>query len=1150
MKRCAIAFLSFLLVLCFALPASAGRWPLSSPTATDAAQTGAAQTGDNQTEPLSKDALPTDAGEKQTPEAARDTSPADSLMPEQPLDKAGIGVIDEQFKPGLSQAQKKLDGQLLMLSCDEFIPEGQDRQKLILEMKNHKQILSLTLNEGTKSEREVDAVNVYVRIADGFAIDDIKPFVIRITDRDEASNLACAQVDVCKLGELAQCGAVQSLQTVLPPVAMSGAIQSQGDGVLKAAAARAQFGIDGTGKKIGVISDGVNSIADAIAAGELPGSVQVLEDDYPYGGDEGTAMLEIVHDLAPGASLYFHDCGENLIAFNEAITDLVNAGCDIIVDDISWITEPFFEDGVIARHVDEMLGNRNIIYVTSAGNMSGGSSDKAHYQGTYRPDPGDSNYHDFSNGTSIYTDLYVNMPTGSTVIAVLQWKEPFGEAASDYDLYLYNNSGTFAWSIGSNIASGDPIEYFAYTNSGTAKQLGITVKKYSAPVAKELEVFVFCMRGASRSIQNVTPGDSIFGHAAVNDVISVGAVGYSAPTSIQPYSSLGPVTMLNGTRSKPEIVATDGVSVSGAGGFGSMFYGTSASAPHVAAIAALTWQRFPSLPGSAIRQMVEQNAGDLGAAGFDSIYGYGIADALRAAQSHAYVRFDTKGGSGVADLLVKQNEKIGAPSSTRPGYSLVGWYRDPGYVNRWNFNTDTVTADMTLYANWTDSVAVTANVQNAAQGSATGSGMYGLGASATVTAIPANGFRFDRWMDGAAAASYSAVYTFTVSAPRTLTAHFAQIGTPRLLSATPVNFNTVRIAFTAVPGASGYDVYRSGFSNKSYVKVASVGSADLTYTDTGLVSGKRVYYKVAASCTAGATLTSGPLSNCKSATPKWPKMTLYSSLIGYHTASLSWNRVEGVESYEVWRKAGPSGYALYKTVTETSLLDDGLLTGTSYAYKVRAVGNTGSGAVYGPFSRVRTVKARWPKTALRAIVQNHRSVLVSFTAVTGAQGYEVWRSTAPNAGYALIGTLEGSLSLLDCGVDGLSPNTTYYYKVRAYQNNGDGMVFGPFSSTKRVKTAWKPLALTALATGTDSIRLSWNTVSGAQGYEVYRSDTARGPYVKINTADLLETFYADSGLTAGKKYYYKVLAFDTIGGVRVLGPFSRVKYAKTLTAAP
>ena len=62
-------------------------------------------------------------------------------------------------------------------------------------------------------------------------------------------------------------------------------------------------------------------------------------------------MLEIVHDIAPDAELYFRDCGSNTLDFADGIDALADAGCTIICDDIGWINDPFFEDGALATHI-------------------------------------------------------------------------------------------------------------------------------------------------------------------------------------------------------------------------------------------------------------------------------------------------------------------------------------------------------------------------------------------------------------------------------------------------------------------------------------------------------------------------------------------------------------------------------------------------------------------------------------------------------------------------------------------------------------------------------------------------------------------------------------------------------------------------------
>src|SRR5690606_33300437 len=106
--------------------------------------------------------------------------------------------------------------------------------------------------------------------------------------------------------------------------------------------ARGYFGVTGAGVKVCVISDGVDSLAALQASGDLP-AVDVLP-GQAGSGDEGSAMLEIVHDLAPNAELGFATALPNEATFAQNILDLAASGCDIIVDDIIYLAESPFQD--------------------------------------------------------------------------------------------------------------------------------------------------------------------------------------------------------------------------------------------------------------------------------------------------------------------------------------------------------------------------------------------------------------------------------------------------------------------------------------------------------------------------------------------------------------------------------------------------------------------------------------------------------------------------------------------------------------------------------------------------------------------------------------------------------------------------------------
>lgn len=548
--------------------------------------------------------------------------------PELEIGSINRKAVQEQIKAkkdSLEKSHKKISTDLLQLISEDYILPGQTREKLQGQMQDLKQFRLETFQKrGTASEPR-ELVYIYIYLAPPAETRCVDKYAREVTDRDEANHLAAAWVEVKNLETLASDDAVKAIRTVMPPRVNKGSVTSEGDIIHNSDQVRALFGQDGAGMKIGIISDGVDNWASARNSGDLPAGLKVLSNKA--GGDEGTAMLEIVHDLAPGAGLYFHDCGDNIIAFNQAISNLVAAGCRIVCDDIGWIGEPFFEDGIIARHVASMLADSNIIYISSAGNDA-----ETHYQGGYH-DQGDG-CHDFSEGSSDFKNIYARIPPGEEIIVVLQWDDQFGASSNDYDLYLWDSPFNQLLDASCNFQTGDadPLEWVAYTNyTPSAIDVCLDVNKYAGN-AKTLELFMYFSEAYTT---NICPGDSVFGHPAVPGAIAVGAINAARPSQIASYSSRGPVTIrypLPEIRNKPDICGIDGVRVTGAGGFSKWFYGTSAAAPHVAAIAALTWAQYPEKTAGEIRGIILAQAVDLGAPGFDYIYGAGRADALNSIQ--------------------------------------------------------------------------------------------------------------------------------------------------------------------------------------------------------------------------------------------------------------------------------------------------------------------------------------------------------------------------------------------------------------------------------------------------------------------------------------------------------------------------------------
>jgi len=469
-----------------------------------------------------------------------------------------------------------------------------------------------------KEEAE-ENLTAYVRLFPGTDAGVLESCA-RVEGWDEASSTAAVRVNVESFEELSSLKGVSSVQPAISPVIRKVDREEKSTFSFSSEEFWKSEGVSGDGIKVGLISDGVEDISEAMASGVLPEDVHVLS---PGKGKEGTVMLEILHETSPGAELYFHSAGTNKLEFNRAVDALIAEGCQIICDDVGWPDEPFFEDGIVASHIKEVIESQDILYVSAAGNDAG-----RHYQGMFF-DNG-SGWHDFSSGSGTSRNIYMDVPPGEKVTVVLQWNDPWNCSENDYDLYLYDCCSGKEIAASEKVQSGteNPLEYIKYVNREDAVQtLGISVKKHSGE-DRVLEVYIYPNSSVKVHPDNLVEEDSVFGHPAVQGVICVGAVdsGNSDNRSIAPYSSRGPVSIyypIYELRNKTDISGPGSVRVSGTNGTGSFFMGTSASAPSVAGVGALIWSMCPEKNGSEIREILCSSAEDLGEPGYDTIFGYG-----------------------------------------------------------------------------------------------------------------------------------------------------------------------------------------------------------------------------------------------------------------------------------------------------------------------------------------------------------------------------------------------------------------------------------------------------------------------------------------------------------------------------------------------
>ncbi|MCG3196000.1 MAG: hypothetical protein GHCLOJNM_00471 [bacterium] len=428
----------------------------------------------------------------------------------------------------------------------------------------------------------------------------------------------------------------------LPDYAFSrtGSVNSQGDAIHNADDVRALASpgpYNGSGIKVGVISDGVNNRASAIASGDLPPGGITLVPGFTGNGDEGTAMCEIIHDLAPGVSLFFGGPSTSVGMVTLINTLATTYDCDVICDDLGFYGQPYFDDGTVASAVISAISAGGVSYCTSAGNDGA-----RHYQGTF-DNPGggvsvNGNFlHDFKAGIGVDQGLNFSLAPGATLTVFLQWDDLFGASGNNYDLFIINSSFTAVLTGSAAVQNGDdnPFEAAAYTNTGASTiQVVAGVTRVSG-TTKTLEIFGLGVNSAADD--DATGVDSVFGHPAVEAAISCAAINAADPGNddIAFYSSRGPSTLAfpAEVRDTPFITGTDGVSVTGAGGFSNPFFGTSAAAPHLAALCALILDKDPMLTPAQVQLALSTGAADRGAAGFDNTFGHGLADALASVNS-------------------------------------------------------------------------------------------------------------------------------------------------------------------------------------------------------------------------------------------------------------------------------------------------------------------------------------------------------------------------------------------------------------------------------------------------------------------------------------------------------------------------------------
>jgi subtilisin family serine protease len=550
--------------------------------------------------------------------------------------------------------------------------------------------------------------------------------VLNVSGRYQTITVAAKPAELRALAAVP--GAVGAKEVLMPMVAEAGpggpvaslvtpcfgAATSEGDQQLRAAEARNAFGVDGSGVTVGILSDSfdadefaVAGAGDDVKSGDLPGpgnpcghadEVNVLEEieEAEEGADEGRAMAQIVHDLAPGAALAFASAFNGEFQFAENIERLAEpvaaegAEAQVIADDVFYLDEPFFQDGPVAVAANK-VASEGVAYFSAAGNdnlIDEEGNDIASWEAPEFRDAGPcpagvpfyaAHCMDFdpqAGVENVDTGFRITVEPEATLIVDLQWAQPWFGVTTDLDAYLLRNGEVVEAGEQPNVhpALQEPVEVLGWENpSESSRTVTLAIDRCdltcgTARAAANPELsgtvggdtgtprlkFALLENGSGvssteypKSSEGDVVGPTIFGHAGAAGAVGVGAIPYFSESAPEPYSSRGPVKHYFGpvegntpaaelgsaeTLAKPDLVATDG----GANTFfGSCvghvwrFFGTSAAAPHAAAVAALEMSAETSPSAAEAIEAQEETARKLPPFGVDAV-GSGIVDAFGA----------------------------------------------------------------------------------------------------------------------------------------------------------------------------------------------------------------------------------------------------------------------------------------------------------------------------------------------------------------------------------------------------------------------------------------------------------------------------------------------------------------------------------------
>ena len=378
---------------------------------------------------------------------------------------------------------------------------------------------------------------------------------------------------------------------------------------------------------------------------------------------------------------------------------------------------------------------------------------------------------------------------------------------------------------------------------------------------------------------------------------------------------------------------------------------------------------------------------------------------------------------------------------------------------------------------------------------------------------------------------------------------------PTIKSGVSTVSDKLKLTWSKVNGATGYNVYRKLENDKNYKLIKTInGNGNVEFTDSGLKCGVKYYYRVNGFRTVDSKNYEGLGSKdyLGLTTPAQPALKSAKSL-GYNTISIEWTKVEGATGYDIYRKTTGT-YSKIGTVDKQSTVtfkDEKAVTGVRYQYTVRAFYNKDG------IKRVSTYENYIHGTAypsnpnLTSVTSvEYNAIELKWDKVDGANGYKIYRKLPSDKNYKELITLYEQTDkytdqTVNCG-------TTYQYIIRSFRyENGKTYTSGN-SSAVSCKAVPPVVKVKVASTGYNSLNVSWEKVNGATGYRIYfKKDNAKNWTTLATFENGSLTSCEHRKLTTGVNYTYTVRAYYKDGSKTIWGGFNQTGVTKKpVTSAP